>query len=162
MEFFCKIPFHALKIMGGNMGKTKKIEAITTFLGHDANIEGIIEFKGVIRIDGNVTGKIQSDDGTIIVGEKAVINGDITAGSAIIIGEVNGNIDAKERVEVDSPGRVLGDIQAAVISIDPGGVFNGKCIMTSRSMTPKKEDIFPEQPLMTDAPQGEEKKSKKL
>jgi len=115
------------------MGTIKKIDAITTFLGHDATIDGTIDFKGVIRVDGEVTGKVQSDDGTIIVGEKAVINGDISVGNALITGEVNGNIDAKSRVEIYSPGRVMGDIQAAVISIDPGSFFNGKCMMTSRT-----------------------------
>ena len=114
----------------------KKVDAITTFLGHEATIDGTIEFKGVIRVDGEVTGKVQSDDGTIIVGEKAVINGDITIGDAIITGEVNGNIDAKNRVEICAPGRVLGDIKAAVISIDPGSFFNGKCVMTSKVTPP--------------------------
>ncbi|MCJ7625070.1 MAG: polymer-forming cytoskeletal protein [Anaerolineaceae bacterium] len=92
------------------MGKVKKDDPIITILGHDAIIDGTIEFKGVIRVDGEVTGKIQSDDGTIIVGEKAVINGEITVGDAIIMGEVNGNIDAKSGVEINSPGRVMGDI----------------------------------------------------
>ena len=144
------------------MGKVKKDDPIITILGHDAIIDGTIEFKGVIRVDGEVTGKIQSDDGTIIVGEKAVINGDITVGDAIIMGAVNGNIDAKSGVEINSPGRVMGDIQAAVISIDPGGFFNGKCIMTSRTTSHKKSEIFQEKPLAVNEPEGKEKKSKKL
>jgi len=144
------------------MGTMKKIDAITTFLGHDAIIDGTIEFKGVIRVDGEITGKVQSDDGTIIVGEKAVINGDITVGNALVTGEVNGNIDAKSRVEIYSPGRVMGDIQAAVISIDPGSFFNGKCMMTSRMASQKKSDFLQDKSIAVDGPEGKEKKSKKL
>jgi cytoskeletal protein CcmA (bactofilin family) len=144
------------------MGTIKKIDAITTFLGHDAIIDGTIEFKGVIRVDGEITGKVQSDDGTIIVGEKAVVNGDITVGNAIITGEVNGNIDAKSRVEIYSPGRVMGDIQAAVISIDPGSFFNGKCMMTSRMTPQKKSEFFHDKSIAVDDSEGKEKKSKKL
>ncbi|MBW2365864.1 MAG: polymer-forming cytoskeletal protein [Deltaproteobacteria bacterium] len=141
----------------------KKIDAITTFLGHDAIIDGtIIEFKGVIRVDGEITGKVQSDDGTIIVGEKAVINGDIAVGNAIVTGEVNGNIDAKSRVEIYSPGRVMGDIQAAVISIDPGSFFNGKCMMTSKMAPQKKSEFFQDKSIAVDDSEGKEKKSKKL
>jgi len=144
------------------MGKEKKNDPIVTFLGHDAIIEGTIEFKGVIRVDGEVTGKIQSDDGTIIVGENAAINGDITVGNAIIIGKVNGNINAKSSVEINSPGRVMGDIQASLISIDPGAFFNGKCVMTTRTIPPKKQEIPLDKSIQTHEEDGKEKKSKKL
>jgi cytoskeletal protein CcmA (bactofilin family) len=134
--------------VGGDMGTMKKIDAITTFLGHDAIIDGTIEFKGVIRVDGEITGKVQSDDGTIIVGEKAVINGDITVGNALVTGEVNGNIDAKSRVEIYSP--------------DPGSFFNGKCMMTSRMASQKKSDFLQDKSIAVNGPEGKEKKSKKL
>jgi len=144
------------------MTKVKNVDSITTFLGHDATIDGTIEFKGVIRVDGEVTGKVQSEDGTIIVGEKAVINGDIAIGNAIITGEVNGNITAKEKVEIFAPGRVMGDIQAALISIDPGSFFNGKCVMTSRITPQKKSEISQDASSPDTDPEGKEKKSKKL
>jgi len=111
------------------MRKDRKIDRISTFIGADASIEGTIEFKGTIRVDGRVKGKISSNGGTIIVGEKAVVNADIVVGAAVVMGELNGTIDAVERIEVFPPGRVGGDIQAPVISIEPGGIFNGTCTM---------------------------------
>lgn len=107
----------------------KKPEAITTFLGEGANIEGTIEFKGTIRIDGNVQGKILSDGGTVIIGEKAVIKADINVDTAIILGQVNGLVEAVNSIEVRPPGSVIGDIQAPVISIDAGVRFDGNCAM---------------------------------
>ncbi|MFH2065221.1 MAG: polymer-forming cytoskeletal protein [Pseudomonadota bacterium] len=121
------------------MGKKQKADSITTFLGAEATIEGVIQFKGTIRLDGRVKGKIQSDGGTVIVGEKAVIDADIDVDVAIIMGQVNGVIDAKDRIEVYPPGSVIGDIQAPVISIDAGVKFNGNCAMKAipRSITGK-------------------------
>lgn len=114
------------------MRKKKKADSITTFLGEDATIEGMIDFKGTIRLDGRFKGKINSEDGTVIIGEKAVIDADINVDVAIIMGQVNGIVDAKDRIEVYPPGSVVGDIQAPVISIDAGVKFNGNCAMKAR------------------------------
>ena len=124
------------------MKKEKKIDSISTFLGSDASFEGTIEFQGTIRVDGRVKGKIYSEGGTLIIGEKAVVNADIVAGVVIILGALNGSIDAKERIEVYPPGRLGGDVQAAVISIKPGGIFNGHCAMKAQT-TPLKSAAAP-------------------
>jgi cytoskeletal protein CcmA (bactofilin family) len=58
------------------------------------------------------------------------------------MGELNGTIDAKERIEVYPPGRLGGKVQAAVISIKPGGIFNGNCAMKVQT-NPSKKAAFP-------------------
>ena len=113
--------------------KGKKHDAISTFLGTDASIDGTIEFQGTIRLDGKVNGKIKSSEGTVIVGDKAVLDAEVVVGTAIVMGEVIGTIDAAERIEVYPPGRITGDIQAPVISIEEGGVLNGNCTIKDRS-----------------------------
>lgn len=119
------------------MKKSKKVDAISTFIGPDAAIEGTIAFQGTIRIDGKVQGKIQSNGGTVIIGEKAAINADIMVDVAIIYGEVNGTINAKDRIAAYPPCRVVGDIEAPTISIEAGVVFNGNCAMSSRTIAAK-------------------------
>lgn len=120
------------------MKKEKKISSISTFLGSDSSIEGTIEFQGTIRLDGRAKGKISSNGGTLIVGEEAVIHADIIAGTIIVMGEVSGSINATERLEVYPPGRVNGDVQAAIISIEPGGILNGNCSMKVQTTSTKK------------------------
>ena len=115
----------------------RKADSISTFLGSQASIDGTIEFQGTIRLDGNVKGKIKSNGGTVIVGEKAVVDAEVFVGTAIIMGELRGTIDAEERIEVYPPGRVVGDIQAPVISIEEGGLFNGNCAMKSAEGMPE-------------------------
>ncbi|MGD2270876.1 MAG: polymer-forming cytoskeletal protein [Desulfobacterales bacterium] len=115
----------------------RKVDSISTFLGSKASVDGTIEFEGTIRLDGSVKGKIKSSGGTVIVGEKAVVDAEIIVGTAIIMGQVQGTIDAEERIEVYPPGRVVGDIQAPVISIEEGGLFNGNCAMKNTAAVSK-------------------------
>ncbi|MGD9080235.1 MAG: polymer-forming cytoskeletal protein [Desulfobacterales bacterium] len=134
------------------MKKEKNLGSISTFLGADCRIEGTIEFEGTIRLDGRAKGKILSNGGTLIVGEKAVIHADIRVDSIIVMGEINGTIDAKKRVEVYKPGRVNGDIEAGVISIEPGGVFTGNCSMKTKAVPLKKPAIPVEIPSVSELP----------
>ena len=135
------------------MKKEKNIGSISTFLGADSRIEGTIEFKGTIRLDGRVKGKILSNGGTLIVGEKAVIHADVRVDSIIVMGEINGTIDAKKRVEVYKPGRVNGDIEAGIISIEPGGVFTGNCSMKTKAFPLKKPAVPVEIPSVSEPPE---------
>jgi cytoskeletal protein CcmA (bactofilin family) len=134
------------------MKKEKNLGSISTFLGADCRIEGTIEFEGTIRLDGRAKGKILSNGGTLIVGEKAVIHADIRVDSIIVMGEINGTIDAKKRVEVYKPGRVNGDIEAGVISIEPGGVFTGNCSMKTKAVPLKKPAVPVEIPTVSELP----------
>jgi cytoskeletal protein CcmA (bactofilin family) len=120
------------------MKKEKKIDAVSTFLGHDAFFDGTINFKGTIRLDGKVKGKIVSDDGTVIIGDKASIDAEIAVETVIIKGSVNGKIQAKDRIEAYAPARIVGELQAPTITIDSGVVFNGNCSMESETTKGRK------------------------
>ncbi len=124
------------------MKKEKKTDRISTFIGADASIDGTIEFKGTIRVDGEVKGKIVSHGGTVVVGEKAAVEAEVHVNAAVIMGKVNGSIKAKERIEVFPPGTVVGDIQSPVVSIEPGGIFNGSCVMKAPAESAGKSSLF--------------------
>ncbi len=124
------------------MKKEKNTDRISTFIGADASIDGTIEFKGTIRVDGQVKGKIVSSGGTVVVGEKAAVDAELYVNVAIVMGEVKGKIEAKERIEVYPPGRVVGDIQSPVVSIEPGGIFNGSCMMKAPVESAGKPSFF--------------------
>jgi cytoskeletal protein CcmA (bactofilin family) len=107
------------------MKKVKK--AIQTFIGSEATLEGKLVFEGTLLLDGHFTGSVESKKGTIIVSERGAIHADILVQTAIVSGEVNGNIRATERIELHPPARVLGDVSAPVVVIDAGVVFEGNC-----------------------------------
>lgn len=106
---------------------------ISTLLGRDTKIEGTLTFQETIRIDGVVKGKLISSKGTVIVGEKAIIDADVRVGVAIIRGKITGKVEAGQRIEIYAPAQVNGDISAPTITIDSGVIFNGQCQMQPQS-----------------------------
>ena len=136
------------------MKKERKADSISTFIGSEARIDGTIDFNGTIRVDGKVKGKITSNGGTVIVGEKASVDAEIFVGIAIIMGEVNGTIEAKDRIEVYPPGMVGGNIQSPVISIEPGGILNGNCTMKLPDGDAAKSGIFSKRSAKDDDKKG--------
>ena len=106
----------------------KNRNEINAFLGKDSEFEGKLSFKGSVRIDGRFKGEVFSE-GTLIVGESAVIESDIHVSHIIISGEIRGNVIADNRIEIHSPGKVFGNIQAPIVVIEEGVIFDGNCIM---------------------------------
>ena len=106
----------------------KNKNEINAFLGSETEFEGKLSFKGAVRIDGHFTGEIYTD-GTLIVGEAAVIKSDIHVSHIIVSGEIRGNIIADNRIEIHAPGKVFGNIQAPAIVIEEGVIFEGNCKM---------------------------------
>ena len=106
----------------------KKKSEINAFLGRDTEFEGKLSFNGAVRIDGHFAGEIFTE-GTLIVGESAVIESEMHVGHIIINGEIRGNITAEERIEIHKPGKVFGNIQAPVVVIEEGVLFEGNCRM---------------------------------
>ena len=66
---------------------------------------------------------------TVIVGASGCINGDINAQKVVIGGEVYGNLNVPEKVELTSTARVIGDITTSGLVIDEKAVFQGRCDM---------------------------------
>ncbi len=106
----------------------KNKDQINAFLGKDTEFEGKLSFKGFVRIDGRFTGEIFSE-GTLSVGETAIIRSDIHVSHIIISGEIRGNIIADNRIEIHAPGKVFGNIQAPAVIIEEGVIFEGNCRM---------------------------------
>ncbi len=101
------------------------------------HIEGRMSFEGTARIDGSFKGEILSD-GTLLVGEGARVEGEVSVGDIVVSGEVHGTIAAKEKVELRAPARVHGDIRTPTLIISEGVLFDGNCIMTEKSEEVKR------------------------
>ncbi|MBW1850573.1 MAG: polymer-forming cytoskeletal protein [Deltaproteobacteria bacterium] len=110
----------------------KNQDQINAFLGKDTEFEGKLSFSGAVRIDGRFKGEILTD-GTLIVGETALLECGIKTVHVSISGEVHGTIDAKSRIEIHAPGKVFGSITAPVVTIDEGVIFEGTCQMQSKT-----------------------------
>lgn len=116
----------------------KRKDQINAFLGKDTEFEGKLSFNGAVRIDGRLKGEIFTE-GTLIVGESAVIASNIHVSHIIVSGEIRGNIVASDRIEIHAPGKVFGNIQAPTVIIDEGVVFEGNCRMHPTKGTDEKK-----------------------
>ena len=102
---------------------------VAAFIHEGSEIEGKYSFSGTLMLNGRLRGEITSND-CLIVGEKGIVNATIRVGVAVIDGEVVGNVTASERVELRGKARVYGDIEAPVVTVEAGVLFEGHCRMT--------------------------------
>jgi cytoskeletal protein CcmA (bactofilin family) len=110
----------------------QNLEENSVFLGKNSVFEGKMTFEGVFRVDGKVEGEIFRS-GTLIMSETAVIKGKVEVDALILNGIVEGEVTAKERVEIHSRGKLYGTILTPVLVIEDGGIFEGNCKMGSKS-----------------------------
>ncbi len=108
------------------MKKSKK-KGIQTFLGEETTMQGKLTFQGTCQLNGRFKGSVESQEGNIVVGDKAIVQADISVRTATVYGEVTGNIRAETRIELHPPARVFGDLNAPEVLVDVGVVFDGKC-----------------------------------
>jgi len=93
-------------------------------IGVGAEFEGKLTFKGTVRIEARFKGSIVTDD-VLIVGERAKIDAEISCGTVMVKGEVNGSIRAKNLLELHATARVKGDLETPALWVEKGAVFNG-------------------------------------
>ena len=126
--------------MFGNGNKDNKEfdkEKVETILGAGTKINGNINSKGSLRVEGTVIGEIEVE-GDLYVGEEAEIENKIKARDVIIAGKVEGNITAKNKLEILPTGKVNGDIKMKTIKIEEGAKFEGNSKILNNSNQKKK------------------------
>jgi cytoskeletal protein CcmA (bactofilin family) len=108
--------------------KKNNIITVDTLISQHSTIEGSIKSEGTLRIDGKVTGDVNSKS-DVIVGETGLVEGNIDCVNIIISGIVNGNINASEQLRLTPTSRLNGDANIKSIITDEGSYFNGSCNM---------------------------------
>jgi cytoskeletal protein CcmA (bactofilin family) len=113
---------------------------VNALLGRGSEFEGKLTFEGTVRIDGKFTGEVHSED-TLIIGEGARVNAEISVANVVVYGDVIGNITATNAVELHTPARVKGNITAPQLVVETGVVFDGNCQMSS-GKNKQREETF--------------------
>ena len=104
---------------------------IKAYMGEDTVFNGSLNFDGTVRIDGKFEGKVITED-TLIIGETGHLMAEISAGTVICMGRVEGTIVASKKVEIHSTSKILGNIKSPAIDIELGGILDGNCDMTGK------------------------------
>ena len=97
---------------------------ICAFVGKGVEFKGTITYSGTVRIDGYLDGEIHTD-GVLLIGEEAVVQAKITAGTIVCKGKVTGDVVAKECIKLRAPAVMNGSVKAPVLSMEDGVLFNG-------------------------------------
>ena len=97
---------------------------ISAFVGKGVEFKGTISYSGTVRIDGYLDGEIHTD-GVLLIGEEAVVQAKITAGTIVCKGKVTGEVVAKECVKLRAPAVMNGSVKTPVLSMEDGVLFNG-------------------------------------
>lgn len=92
-------------------------------------LDGEIMFKDMLRVNGHVAGSISSEKGTLIVDASARVDASIDVAVAVIAGIVNGDVVARERIELGQQAIINGNISTPNLSMKPGATFQGDCRM---------------------------------
>jgi cytoskeletal protein CcmA (bactofilin family) len=104
-------------------------------LGADVEIKGTLKFAGELTFEGKLEGEIHTD-GTLNLGDSAVINGNINAQTVVVRGKINGNISAKEKIDIKAKTELFGDIRATKLVIEEGVTFVGKTEVNPNKISP--------------------------
>ncbi len=118
--------------MFGKEGESMADEGkMNSIIGKGCKVTGTIDVQdGTLRIDGDMEGNVNCPGGTVVIGKGGTVKADIKVSNAVVGGTVHGNIDAREKIELQAGSRLEGDIKTKRLVIDEGVFFEGSCRMS--------------------------------
>ena len=103
-------------------------EELVAHLYKGSRVTGQLTFHGAAKIDGSIEGEILCH-GLLTIGEEAEVRAKVSAKVVVIRGKVEGDVAARERLELEAPARFFGNINTPRLIMAEGVVFDGNCSM---------------------------------
>lgn len=92
----------------------------------ESEFKGDLVFKGSFRIEGYFKGTITSD-ALLVIGERGKVEADVKVGQLVINGEIRGNLQASDRIEIHNKGRVYGSVLSPRLTVEEGAYLEATC-----------------------------------
>ena len=108
-----------------------------TNIGPGITINGELTSNESLRLDGSVSGQVLLRDAELTIGQSARVDADVRATRVLVLGTVNGNIAASERIELGANASVTGSLSANKVVIVDGARFSGRVDMNKRTIAAK-------------------------
>jgi cytoskeletal protein CcmA (bactofilin family) len=108
-----------------------------THIGPSITFDGVLTCTESLRLDGQVRGDIVMRDAELTIGQSAKVDADIRGVRVLILGTVNGNVTASERIELGASASVTGGLTANRVVIVDGARFTGRVDMDRRTIAAK-------------------------
>lgn len=100
--------------------------SINTLIGTGSFIKGDVRIDGMVRLDGDLEGRLETPE-RVYVGSESRVKGDIIAKSVVVCGIIQGDVIAPEGVKIESSGMVIGNILTTKMVVDNDVILHGKC-----------------------------------
>ncbi|MGL6041360.1 MAG: bactofilin family protein [Deefgea sp.] len=123
--------------------KKKGSTKIDSLIGQGTTVTGDVKFAGGLRVDGVIIGDVSMADdktGTLVVSEKARIEGKVTCSHLILNGEVRGPIEVSHYVELQAKSKIVGDLAYKTLEMHPGAIIEGRLV---HILNGKREEVSP-------------------
>jgi len=120
----------------------------TTVIGPDARFKGDLTFVGAGRILGQFEGTIEAQ-GELLIGPGAVCHATIQADTIIIDGRVQGDLIARDRLQLTGKANLHGDVTAAALVVAEGATFIGRCAVGPEALASAGRDRAAQAPVST-------------
>lgn len=105
-----------------------------TVFGEAIKVEGTVSGNGDLIIHGNIVGTVKTS-GNIVVKNTAHIKANVEANNITVAGEIHGNVLCQGQLQVQSSGKIFGDVSAQTIAVEVGAVLKGQCSAGSEQST---------------------------
>ena len=116
--------------------RRQQIERGVVNIGKSVVIKGELNGSEDLTIEGHVEGKIELKEHVLTIGPNGKIKAAVFAKTVIVLGEVNGNVTASEKVDIRDGGSVDGDIVSPRVAIAEGAHFRGSVDMQCKGAQP--------------------------
>lgn len=114
--------------------QTEQVSAkISSIIGADMVVEGNIKAKDTIRVEGFVTGNVETE-GSLILSATGKVKGNLKGNNIVIGGVLEGDLVCGGKTEVVSTGKVLGNMHTRSLIVDENAVFQGQCVMNEEEI----------------------------
>lgn len=111
-----------------NKGFHPSTDILNTLIGKGTDFKGVLHTQGSVHVEGHFEGEINAK-GEVFVAEKSKVKANIFAKRVVISGEVIGNIETVQGLEISKMGRVYGNISGDRLIIEEGAIYKGKVNM---------------------------------
>ena len=122
---------------------SRRIERDIVNIGKSVVIKGELNGSEDLTIEGHVEGRIELKDHVLTIGPNGKIKAQVFAKAVIVLGEVNGNVTASEKVDIRDGGSVDGDIISPRVAIAEGAHFRGSVDMQRKGAQPGQQPQKP-------------------
>ncbi|MBR9919193.1 MAG: polymer-forming cytoskeletal protein [Bacteroidetes bacterium] len=107
-------------------GGSTQMSAGTCVISKDTSMEGTFRSESDVRMDGYIKGDVHCAK-RLVMGQSGTVKGTIIAGSAVIMGKVEGELTVKDTLHLKATAVINGNIKAKVMTVEEGAEFNGEC-----------------------------------